>query len=57
MSLAFTGSHVAFHHQYFKMIDMLIHLCEMNAKKLNPCAKPHKPKHEVEEVITTEKAQ
>ena len=56
MSLV-VGLHAAFHHQYFKMVDVLIHYFEMSTKKLNPCAKPCEPKCELEEVIATEKAQ
>ena len=57
MSLVFLGSYTAFHHQYFKMVDMLIHHFDMNMKKLNPCTKPYKPKKEVEEVNTKEEVQ
>lgn len=53
MSLVFVGPCAVFHHQYFKMVDMLIHHCEMNAEKLNACVKTHVLKHEVEEVIAT----
>ena len=35
MSLVFAGWHAAFHHQYFKMVDMLMHQFEQQVHGLN----------------------
>ena len=43
MSLVFAGSCTAFHHQYFKMVDILMHYFEQNMHSLNPSAKPYAP--------------
>lgn len=56
MSLEFTGVRAPFHHQYFQMVDMLIHHFGRNKLNLNPCTKPCEPNTEVEEVSTNEEA-
>lgn len=43
MSLVFTGLHAAFHHQCFKMADVLIDYCEQHVCGLNPHTKTHVP--------------
>ena len=43
MSLEFVGAYTPIHHQYFQMVDMLIHHFRLNMKKLNPSAKPYVP--------------
>ena len=55
MSLEFVGLCVAFHYQYFQMVDILIQNCKMNVKKSNPHAKTHEPMQEEEETIAKEK--
>ena len=53
MNLVFAGLCATFHHQYFKIVDMLAHHFERNID-LNPCATPCKPKQEVDEVVAKE---
>lgn len=43
MSLVFAGSYAAFHHQYFKMVDMMMHHFEQNMYGLNPHARSYVP--------------
>lgn len=40
MSLAFVGNYTSFHHQHFKMVDILIHHYEQTKSRLNPHATP-----------------
>ena len=51
MSLVFVGQHTNFHHQHFKMVDMLIHHYEQTKWSLNPCATPYIPKEPKETEI------
>ena len=41
----FTGLHTMLHHQYFKMIDLIIEKCTFTIKQLNlnPCTSPCAP--------------
>ena len=50
MSLVFVGNHTNFHHQHFKMVDILIHHYEQTKWSLNPYATPyvHKEPTEIE---------
>ena len=57
MSLVFTGACTAFHHQCFKMVDMLINHFEHNRCGLNPCAAPCAPRTEGNKVETKEEGQ
>ena len=41
MSLVFVGNHTSFHHQHFKMVDILIHHYEQTKSRLNPYATPY----------------
>lgn len=41
MSLVFAGSHAAFHYQYFKMVDILVHHFEQQSHGLNSHAAPY----------------
>ena len=50
MSLVFAGSCAGFHHQYFKMTDMLIHHFKQNMHGLNLCATSYAPRKEVNEI-------
>ena len=50
MSLVFAGSHVAFHHQYFKIVDMLIHHFEKHMHGLNLRAKPYAHRKEEDKI-------
>ena len=50
MSLVFTGAHVAFHNQHFKMMDVLINNFNNNMHGLNPCTEPYVPRMEVNKV-------
>ena len=39
----FAGPHTIMHHQYFKMVDLLIETCMGTTKGLNPFALPYEP--------------
>ena len=54
MSLVFDGTHTEVHHQYFRMVDLLMHHFEQGLRTLNPHAAPHVP-NRVEEVKETSK--
>lgn len=41
--LGFTGPCATMHHQYFKMVDLLIETCTSTMKGLNACALPYAP--------------
>ena len=57
MILVFTGECTAFHHQCFKMVDMLINHFEHSMCGLNPCAAPHVPRKEGNKVEIKEEDQ
>ena len=54
MSLVFTGACTAFHHQCFKMVDMLINHFEHTMFGLNPYAAPYVPRMEGNKVDAKE---
>ena len=39
----YTGPHAVMHHQYYQMVDLLIHCCRRTMCGLNPHALPHAP--------------
>ena len=47
MSLVFVGNYTSFHHQHFKMVDILIHHYEQTKSRLNPHATPHRCKEQI----------
>ena len=51
MSLVFVGQYTNFHHQYFKMVEILIYDYKQNMQSLNPCAIPYAPKEQKEPEI------
>ena len=50
MSLVLAGSHIAFHHQHFKMVDVLIPSIENIMHRLNLHAALRVPRNEVDKV-------
>ena len=54
MSLEFGGVRTPIHHQYFQMVDMLIHHFRWNMNELNPFTKPYEPTTEAREVKVNE---
>lgn len=55
MSLVFSGSCVAFHYQYFKMVGILTHRFEHQTHGLNPHAAPYAHRKEEKKVNGDEK--
>ena len=47
MSLVFVGNYTSFHHQCFKMVDVLIHHYEQTKSRLNPYATPCSYKEQI----------
>ena len=55
MSLVFVGQHANFHHQYFNIVDILIHYYKQTIWSLNPCATSYISKEQKEMEINNKK--